>query len=393
MQKMPPAISSSRLPGSHRQEISSRTEFSRVWTFWGFIAVLTSINTVLNPNTTIGIPRIELVASGVIECALWATITPFIFSLTQRYSLGGRKWFGRMLLFVLLGIAVSIGINKATVFLTSGGHKLYLMTQHEPILHSQGDPFVTNLWRLLDFAIYLVILSVGVTKDYLRRYRRHHDRLLELNVELGNARLHTLQAQLNPHFLFNTLNSVSSLINIDQEAAQDMLAQLSDLLRETLEREQLESSLADELQFTRRYLSIMQTRFHDRLSITEDIEPGVAMAKVPSFILQPLVENAIKHGVERLQGNGHIVIHGRRNGVMLVLSVSNIGCLTESSREQYANGSGRGLKITRSRLRHAYGTQHSFRLWESGENTVTAEVIFPYLAITPVTPYEQPSAA
>jgi LytS/YehU family sensor histidine kinase len=174
------------------------------------------------------------------------------------------------------------------------------------------------------------------------------------------AQLKTLQQQLHPHFLFNTLHAISALMHRDVEAADRTLMRLSDLLRLTLENlGQQEVTLQSELEFLSKYVQIEQTRFGDRLFVQFDVEPSALDAQVPHLILQPLVENAIKHGVAKRAGPGHIAISARRDGDKLHLEVRDDGVgLSEDALTALQKGI--GVSTTRARLQHLFGADYRF---------------------------------
>ncbi len=188
------------------------------------------------------------------------------------------------------------------------------------------------------------------------RSRDRERRGLELESRLTQARLQALRMQINPHFLFNTLNSISSLVYDQPKVADEMIGSLSDLLRVTLNTShRQEVALREELEFLDQYLFIEQTRFGDRLTVTKEIDPTVLDAAVPNLILQPLVENAFKHGIEARLGPGAITVSARRDGERLRLSR-----VSDSGRSSPAGSpprliEGVGLSNTRARLRGLYG--------------------------------------
>jgi LytS/YehU family sensor histidine kinase len=182
--------------------------------------------------------------------------------------------------------------------------------------------------------------------------------VLQLQTSLMNARLHALELQLQPHFLFNTLNTISSLVRTEQNSeAVSMIAGLSDLLRYTLDnagRQQV--TLEEESTVLRRYLEIQKGRFPDRLTYSIDIDPDVRHAAVPTFILQPLAENAIRHGVARSAGAGVVNVRAFRRDGRVTIEMFNSGTLAPSA------GGGIGLGNTRERLRQLYGDAQTFEL-------------------------------
>jgi LytS/YehU family sensor histidine kinase len=194
-------------------------------------------------------------------------------------------------------------------------------------------------------------------------YRESHDRAVrasQLETKLVEAQLKALQQQLHPHFLFNTLHAISALMHRDVDAADRTLMRLSDLLRLTLENiGQQEVTLQSELEFLSKYLQIEQTRFADRLIVRFDVEPATLDTQVPHLILQPLVENAIKHGVAKKTGPGHIDISARRDGDKLLLEVRDDGVgLSEDALTALQKGI--GVSTTRARLQHLFGAEYRF---------------------------------
>jgi LytS/YehU family sensor histidine kinase len=190
--------------------------------------------------------------------------------------------------------------------------------------------------------------------------------------------------QLNPHFLFNTLNAVSALMLKDVNAANRMIARLGDLLRLALENtERQEVPLQQEIEFLRRYLEIEQIRFGDRLQLKMDVDPATLTAAVPNLILQPLVENAIRYAIEPQEAAGQIELHSSRDNGRLILQVSDNGTGTgHQTAGLFENGSnGReqvGLRNTRERLRKLYGDHQVFQLTRNARGGVTASLTIPF---------------
>ena len=224
--------------------------------------------------------------------------------------------------------------------------------------------------------IYWVILTVGHAFNYYREVQERELRTSELERHLAQARLQALQMQLNPHFLFNTLHAISALMHKDVEAADRMIARLSDLLRYALEStDAQEVSLRQELAFLERYLEIEQTRFGERLVVHKEIDSDALDARVPNLILQPLVENAIRHGIEPHAKHGEIRLSARLGQGQLRLEVrDNGGGLkkgTQSPRE------GVGLSNTRARLAELYGTDCRFELSNADGGGFVVRLVIP----------------
>ncbi len=228
--------------------------------------------------------------------------------------------------------------------------------------------------------IYGVIISAGHAIDYYRKYHERTVHTLELEKHLAEARLQALLRQLKPHFLFNTLNGIASLMHSDVEAADRMLVRLSELLRLTMSHPgQPLTRLREEIAFIEKYLEIERIRFRDRLSVTLEIDPAALETEVPSLILQPLVENAIRHGIEPHARPGRIELTARCKPGFVELAVHDNGA------GQPAGGFARvgiGLGNTRARLSELYGDRHRFELANHPDGGLVVRVTIP----VPLTP-------
>ena len=229
-------------------------------------------------------------------------------------------------------------------------------------------------WEMMT---YWTIVGVGHALRYHYEARAKELSAAQLETRLVEAQLHTLQRQMQPHFLFNTLNTISALMHRDVDAADAMIARLSDLLRMSLQRiEVQEIELADELDFLSKYLEIEQTRFRDRLTVVFDVDSDTLDALVPNLLLQPLVENAIKHGIGPRPTPGHITVRARRRGAMLELDVQDNGVGLSAARLTDFNR-GVGLSNTRSRLDHLYGSLHRFEFRQPAEGGLLVYIAIP----------------
>jgi LytS/YehU family sensor histidine kinase len=219
-----------------------------------------------------------------------------------------------------------------------------------------------------NFFPYWMLVGVGHAIVYARRIR-------ERDEQLARAELHALKLQLQPHFLFNTLNTISTYVRADPNIAQRMITRLSDLLRRVLDSEGVEEvTLREELELVGAYLDIEQVRFEDRLRVEWRIDPEALCACVPHLVLQPIVENAIRHGIAPQSREGRLQIDARRRDSSLELAVRDNGAGMCTS-----NGSGgRGLANTRDRLRQLYGDRQSVRVVTPPDGGCTVELTVPF---------------
>ena len=226
------------------------------------------------------------------------------------------------------------------------------------------------------------MMAIVHAVEFNRRAVRHVTETATLQARLAEARLETLTAQLQPHFLFNTLHAVSTLMHRDVEAADTMLARLGDLLRRTLDdRGKPELPLVEELRLLDAYLDIARVRFQDRLTVDIRIAPDTTQALVPRFVLQPLVENALQHGIGSRQGAGRVTIRSQRAGARLSLVVSDDGVGGPLDGNGFPR-EGIGLTNTRLRLRERYGDDHLLRLAKGDDGGLVVTMNIPYRAAT-----------
>lgn len=293
---------------------------------------------------------------------LWILPTAFAIWSSQRYAL--RRGALAAGLGVQLAAVVGVIIFRALAVIVLNpwiGWYAALPTSLEVLLTS----FYNNVF------IYLLLVGVGHAVHYARTAR-----LQERKLE--DARLHTLKAQLQPHFLFNTLHVISSFVRDEPRKAERMIARLSTMLRVSLDSGGVqEVTLGEELGLLEPYLEIQQARFEDRLSVEIDVPPDLLGARVPSLLLQPLVENAVRHGVSRRVGPGRIEIGARRDEHRLRIEVRDDGV---GLAEDDVGRGGIGLSNLRARLRHLYGARQSFSLEQAPGGGVIATVVLPLAA-------------
>lgn len=296
------------------------------------------------------------VARGLaLDALLWTVVTPLIFRLAERLPIERTRWKIALPVHVAAYLAVALGF----VGLHSLGSPLGGREGPRP-----GRPPRAVEWIFFgpQLPIYLAFVSLAHARHFSRRARERERRELELAASLAEARLRALRMQIQPHFLFNALNALAALIPRDPDAADDMLAALADFLRLTLEDPGgREVPLGRELEFTERYLAIEKVRFGDRLTFSIDADPAALAVAVPPLLLQPLVENAVRHGIEPRREAGRIEIHARRENGALRLTVRDDGV---GLPPVFAEGV--GLANTRTRLRELHGDAATMEL-KSGD--------------------------
>jgi two-component system, LytTR family, sensor kinase len=368
----------------------SRAELFGVFAFWTVLAVLTAANRLADqrePALSV-VSRTVPVALAFQQMYTWALLTPFVFWLAGRFSIDKSNAVPRLALLLAIGVVVAFSVDRLNSSLITAFHVRPRMPGPAQLSGGPGSggffsvlhgPMILN-----HFILYIGVLSAGSARDYFFRYRsreretaRLQSETAQLEAQLAEAKLAALNAQLNPHFLFNTLNAVSALVERDPRGVRRMIARLSELLRYTLDGgHDPEVVVSQEIAFLERYLEIMQIRFEDRLEIDVQVGDDARDALVPSLILQPLVENAVKHGVEKVSGTGRIEISAMRHDDRLVLSVGDNG----PGRTKSDNGDERGvgLRNIRQRLEQLYGGAQSLTFLDRPGGGTIARIEMPF---------------
>ena len=312
---------------------------------------------------------------------LWVALSPLVVWAVRRFPLTRAR--------LALTIPTHVVLAAACILLHSALLLMWYRITGWPV---PDGPFweVFSRGMFFRFTIgllaYTILFGAVVATDYYDRFRERERTAARLTVQLADARLQALRMQLNPHFLFNTLNTVSMLVRQQANTqAVKMLAGLSGILRYVLdESPPAEVTLQQELDFAQRYLAIEQTRFPDRLQVIIEAEPETLDALVPNLILQPLVENAIRHGIARRAAAGQLTISAVRQGGTLQLDVRDDGpgvggaeTVTPTAGVAAA-GQGIGLRNTANRLEQLYGVAGTLELLSPPEGGTTARVTLPY---------------
>jgi two-component system LytT family sensor kinase len=354
-------------------------ELAAIILFWLFFAVLNAAGRLIDPRIPGLRPEVThaVLILSFIEYALWALLTVPIVWLAHRFTISSSERASRLLFFLAVGVLLAILVDTI-----SSQFRAHLLPP-PPGRPPRG--MFTNIIRfefLDDFMVYLAVLGAALARDYFLRYQarleettRLQSQAARLEAQLAEARLDALRTQLNPHFLFNTLNAVSTLVERDPRGVRRMIARLSELLRHTLdETDEQEIPLDRELDLLRRYLEIMEVRFQGRLAVTLNIAEDVRDALVPNLVLQPLVENALKYGATGAEGEGRVEVSARRDGDVVHLEVRDNGPGPVAP----STSSGVGIKNTVARLEQLYGTKQQFSLRAADGGGAIAEVELPY---------------
>jgi two-component system, LytTR family, sensor kinase len=308
---------------------------------------------------------------------LWALFTPLIGRICDRWRAELRQWRSTLLVHICSALLFAF-VSKLC------WDALMVATMHMRIgYYVNGFSLKSVAWSLsnaldIGFTAYFLVAASWYVGDYYARYLQKQREAHELERELARAELRALKMQLNPHFLFNTLHAISALVAAAPKEAEMMIARLSDMLRSSLDSSgQQEVTLEQELRFLQLYLDIEQMRFRDRLRVKIQFDADASTALVPNMLLQPLVENSIRHGIERVSRPGRIDIQARLDCDQLILTVADNGRgLPEASGG--VDGFGVGLRATRGRLERLYGARFSLVLRERTEGGVEAVVVLPY---------------
>lgn len=283
---------------------------------------------------------------------LWAMLSPIVFWLTRQFRLERGQLLRNLLIHLTTCLALSLAHRLIYLFIAwLCGVEAYVN------LGSLWAVYHKHLFFNLPngFLCYITVLLAGT---YYRHHQEEELKISRLTTEVTQAQLLALKMQLHPHFLFNTLHSISSLMDENVKAAEKMLGRLGNFLRMTLDnRGAQEVTLQVELEFLRCYLEIEQVRYPDRLTVQIETDPATYEAMVPNLILQPIVENAIRHGFMEGLGDGRIEVHARREGEWLRLEVRDNGPGFRPAKQK--PGSGLGIKLTRERLERLYGSRQS----------------------------------
>ncbi len=345
--------------------LSRRTSWVAAGAFWIVFGLLSALQVWISMITHgHSLPR--LIGYYVLLWTPWLPFSALIAWVSR------RKPVTRRTLGMHASLAVGFGVTHSyySVAMTRAVRPFDAMTE---LFRKPLDVAGFILAQLpIEVILYGLVIAALLARDHYRRYREHQLRTAELEASLTQARLRALELQIQPHFLFNTLNAVSSLVRGGKpQEAVIMIAGLSDLLRYTLDHSGSERvTLGEETAMLRRYLEIQRARFPDRLTFAIDVPAELRDAAVPTLILQPLAENAVRHGIATSAEEGRIDVRAFRDNGHLRIEVFNSGVLRKSAE-------GIGLRNTRERLRQLYGEDQALELRDRGDG-VLASIAIPW---------------
>jgi len=317
----------------------------------------------------------------------YVPLTPLVYILAVRYPIRRDNWRRRILPYLGAGVLFCVahivmrGITPYAIYepkYRDWTSAIWNAHSHQFGIQWDGlrKLFLNNLVDDIT-GTFIPIVLIAHAVSYYRKYRDREIQASQLEAQLAKAHLQSLKSQLQPHFLFNTMHSISALMLTDVQAADRMITRLADLLRMNLESAGTQiTTLNRELEFVNCYLSIEQVRFEDRLSVSFDIAPETLDARVPLLLLQPLVDNAVKHGISHRVAGGEIHIAAQRQNGDLKLEVRDNGPGLSASASD--RGCRIGLKVTRERLEALYGQNQCVELASPPEGGVTVHVSIPF---------------
>jgi two-component system LytT family sensor kinase len=384
----PDEMSSAPKENSFARDLRNYPLYFLLWTLVGLFYFSQGVSQRLVSHDTT--PWWRYLVAWLLGVYIWALLTPAILWLGRRFRIERRRWLPGVAAHLLLSAAFSVLELSLEAALYS---RLHLFPSAMP-------DFRVALTQLLvrgfhgDILDYWMVIGVQWGVLYYNAYQRRSQELLkfelrasELQSQLMSARLSALKMQLQPHFLFNTLNAIAVLVRQQRgEDAERTLGHLGDLLRGVLEDlDTQEVSLRRELQYLQLYLAIEQVRFADRLRVEISVDPQILDAWVPQLILQPIVENAVRHGIERSSSAGRILLRASRSSDMLAIRVQDDGPGLSGSSSSERRGI--GLANARARLQQLYGEDARLEMENSDGGGAVVTLRFPFRSSLPqITP-------
>lgn len=344
---------------------------------WAFVGTLLSLEVLFNMRASMQADYFDAIGVAISQfgrALMWALLAPLVLKLRKMVPLSQGNWAG--------GIAFHLAVSFLVMAVFYVGRVFFgLLLWDEWPVGRFWETVFTNFYgrNIIDMAYYWGVVAFGYSFEIYHKYKNEEIKAAQLETRLMESELNALRQQLHPHFLFNTMNTVAVLVRERKnEAAVSLLSRLSALLRASLEQtHSQEITLQQELDFLERYLEIQQMRFSDRLSVTLDFPADLRRARIPNLVLQPIVENAILHGVAPKSGRGHVHVSGRVEDDSLWLEVKDDGPgLAATGQGRVREGI--GLVNTRERLSKLYGKAGRLTLKSEANHGVTVQIALPF---------------
>jgi sensor histidine kinase YesM len=364
-------MTSQRLPATSRPRVDWRLAIMCA----AVLTVLFTAQQAVNRTEATHADLLLMITRQVIVWGVWVMLTPLTIAVARRYPFGERSRVGWVLGQLLLGGVISFihSIIGSVIRIAVG------INVFGDLLSASIAAFYLNVGR--NYLTYGMIAAVYQAVAYHRTIRDRDREAARLAVDLAEAKLSTLENRLRPHFLFNTLNAIAALVREDPAGAEAMIGQLSDLLRASLRTDaRSQIRLEHELHLVRQYLAIQQVRFQDRLHVTVDASDAARAAYVPQLILQPLVENAVRHGIAPREAGGSVWVYADQPDGRLRLTVEDDGVGIGNGPPANA-GSGIGLEGLKSRLAHLYGPDQRVDIVERQPSGTRVIIDIPYRSV------------
>jgi two-component system, LytTR family, sensor kinase len=343
---------------------------------WCFLGLLLSVEVYFNNRAGLkmgGLDFVEVAIPQFVRALMWASMAPLILRMREKLPLKRGNWYGGVSFHLAMSFVV-----MATYYLGRMlAFRMFWPDEYE------GTEFweiaLTNFYgrNLIDMAYYWAVLGFGHSLELSQRFKTQELRAAQLEARLIETELKALREQMRPHFLFNTLNTISVLVREKKnDEAVTLIARLSSLLRMSLDATRVqEITLRQELDFLERYVEIQKARFSDRLAVGIDVAPDAMEARIPNLLLQPLVENAILHGVASKIGPGRVDVFGRVKEGRLHLEVRDNGPGLDDGSQRAKEGI--GLSNTRERIAKIYGAAGHLSLRSEPGRGVSVQIVLP----------------
>jgi sensor histidine kinase YesM len=341
---------------------------------WALLGFVLSIEVYLNNRAGMKMGSVDFIEVALPQfgrAVMWALMAPLILRMREKMPLSRGRWWGGVGFHLTMSFIV-----MATYYL---GRMLAYMLFWEELSGTFWATALKSFWgrNIIDMAYYWAVLAFGYTLEIYHRYKNEELKSVQLEARLVETELKALREQLRPHFLFNTLNTISVLVRENKnDEAVTLIARLSSLLRISLDSTRMhEVTVRQEMDFLERYIDIQKARFSDRLNVGIAIEPAAMEARIPNLLLQPLVENAIVHGIAPKSGPGRVDVLGRVEAGKLHLEVRDdgpgLGAGVKRAKE------GIGLSNTRERIAKIYGAQGQLSLHSEPGRGVSVQIVLP----------------